>query len=155
MSTISNVNSGSNYPSGTAGNTTTAPAQQTLGQDDFLKLLAQQFQSQDPMQPMDNTAFISQMAQFTALQQTSTMSKDISAMRSAQESATANSYLGHTVTVDAGNGATASGTVSEVDESGSSPQLVINGTSYDLSAVLTVQPSGVATTPTTNPNPTA
>jgi flagellar basal-body rod modification protein FlgD len=40
----------------------------TLGMNDFLMLLAAQFQNQDVMNPTDNTEFISELAQFSALQ---------------------------------------------------------------------------------------
>lgn len=161
MSTVSSVSSSTpSAANGTTSNTSAVLPQQALGQDDFLKLLAQQFQSQDPLKPMDDTSFISQMAQFSSLQETSAMSKTLSTMQSSQQITAANSYLGHTVTVDNGNGGTDTGDVSEVDVSGTSPKLIVNGNSYDLSAVLTVQPGGVssptapaATTPTTSGTP--
>ncbi|MCL1829500.1 MAG: hypothetical protein FWG32_08430 [Oscillospiraceae bacterium] len=40
-----------------------------LGRNDFLALLAAQMQYQDPLSPMEDTAFIAQLAQFSALQQ--------------------------------------------------------------------------------------
>lgn len=36
-----------------------------LGQDDFLELMTAQLQNQDPMKPMDNGAFLGQIAQFS------------------------------------------------------------------------------------------
>lgn len=148
MSTVSSVSS--NSPSAAAAGTTTPTAtlpQQALGQDDFLKLLAQQFQSQDPLKPMDDTSFISQMAQFSSLQETSAMAKTLASMQSAQQVTAANSYLGHSVTVDNGSGATDTGDVTAIDTSGSSPKLIVNGNAYDLSAVLQVQPGAITTNP--------
>ena len=45
-----------------------------LGADDFMKLLTTQLTSQDPMNPMKDTEFISQMANFTSLEQMRTLS---------------------------------------------------------------------------------
>lgn len=133
----------------TAG-TTTVAKKTTLDQGDFLTLLAKQFQTQDPMKPMEDTSFIAQMAQFTSLQQTSTMSQDISKLLANQSSATANSYIGRSVTVDLGDGTTDTGNVSAVDASTGAPQLVIGGKYYDLSSVIRVEPGAV---PTTVPQP--
>ena len=40
-----------------------------LGRDTFLKLLVTQLQSQDPTNPVQNEAFVAQLAQFTTLEQ--------------------------------------------------------------------------------------
>lgn len=42
---------------------------QELGKDEFLQILAMQLANQDPLEPMKDTDFIAQMAQFSALEQ--------------------------------------------------------------------------------------
>ncbi len=44
-----------------------------LGKDAFLRLLVTQMENQNPLKPMDNTQFVSQMAQFSALEQTTNL----------------------------------------------------------------------------------
>ena len=85
------------------------PKKTMLGQDDFLKLLAVQFKSQDPMKPMEDTAFIAQMAQFTALDQSKSLLSEMTRLRSSQDIVTANSYIGRKVTFDGGGDQTVTG----------------------------------------------
>jgi len=47
--------------------TTTATKKQSLGQEQFLKLLTTQLTHQDPMKPMENGDFLGQMAQFSTV----------------------------------------------------------------------------------------
>ena len=47
----------------------------------FLQLLVAQIKNQDPLNPADGVQFLTQLAQFTQLEQTLSMSTDLAAMR--------------------------------------------------------------------------
>ena len=49
----------------------------TLGKDAFLKLLVTQMRYQDPLDPQDNSQYLSQLAQFSALEQMTNVSKGL------------------------------------------------------------------------------
>ena len=149
MPTISPVSSGSAAASYGVDDTASRVPQKALGQDDFLKLLATQFQVQDPLKPMEDTAFIAQMAQFSSLEQSSALARDMGLLRADQQRVTANSYLGHRVTMETADGMT-TGDVTAVDLSGKEPQLVVGEKSYPLSAVLRLEPS-LVTAPAPQP----
>ncbi|MGA2863784.1 MAG: flagellar hook capping FlgD N-terminal domain-containing protein [Verrucomicrobiota bacterium] len=105
--------------------------QQTLNQDDFLKLLVTQLSSQDPINPVSDAEFIGQMAQFSTLQQTQAMQQDMAAVQ-------ASNLLGRTVQVQSAQGQTDTGVVSAVVFQSGIPQLTVNGQSYSLSQVLSI-----------------
>ena len=48
-------------------NSSASKKKDTLEQADFLRLMTEQLQHQDPLKPMDNTQMVAQMAQFSAL----------------------------------------------------------------------------------------
>ena len=73
---------------GTTGTSSTQtqtqkPVQRTdqLGRDAFLNLLVTQLQHQDPLQPQANGEFIAQLAQFSSLEQLTTMSDTLEAIK--------------------------------------------------------------------------
>jgi flagellar basal-body rod modification protein FlgD len=105
----------------------------TLGQDDFLELVVAQMTNQDPLNPRQDTEFIAQMAQFTALEQSKTMQADIELLR-------ADSMIGRYVELnDSTTGKVVKGQVSAVQVEEGKPKLIINGLPYGLSSVLSVR----------------
>ena len=57
---------------------------QTVTQDDFLKLLISQLQNQDPLQPMDNQQFAVQLATFNSLSQLIDIDNKLGSLQTAQ-----------------------------------------------------------------------
>ena len=53
----------------TATSTSTSTAKNALDKNAFLQLLCTQMQYQDPLDPQDNSEYLSQLAQFTSLEQ--------------------------------------------------------------------------------------
>ncbi len=51
-----------------------------LGKDAFLRLLVAQLKSQNPFEPMKNTEFLSQLAQFRCLEQLQTLERAVAVM---------------------------------------------------------------------------
>lgn len=144
--TVNPTTSTQNTSSSTDTTMNSATGGKTLGVDDFLKLLSVQMQAQDPLQPMQDTQFIAQMASFTSLQQMKTLTGSMN------NYATEN-YLGKTVsvndsTVKAGY---VTGTVDSVKfTTGGTPQIVVGGKAYETSDILNVQ-----NTPTTSATDTS
>lgn len=73
-----------------------------LDKDSFMLLLVTQFKYQDPLNPMDDKEFISQMAQFSSLEQMMNMNESMEAQTTAinnQQLVNATSYIGKLVSV--------------------------------------------------------
>lgn len=65
----------SSYQVNSSNNLKVQNGSESLGMQDFLNLLVAQMTNQDAMNPMENTEFISQMAQFSSLQAMSDLTK--------------------------------------------------------------------------------
>ena len=108
-----------------------------MDKNDFLKILITQLSHQDPTQPMDDKAFISQMAQFSSLEQMSNMSEGLTKVADLISRSQAVSLLGSAVEIGSGE-STVSGIVEAVT-SGNFPQVLVNGQYYDFSQVQKVK----------------
>jgi flagellar basal-body rod modification protein FlgD len=64
MGVISAINAGA-----TSGSAETTESQSTLDKDDFLQLLVTKLTHQDPLNPMEDEAFVAELAQFSSLEQ--------------------------------------------------------------------------------------
>ncbi|WYP24960.1 flagellar hook assembly protein FlgD [Alkalihalobacillus sp. FSL W8-0930] len=64
----------------------------SLGKDDFLKLLLIQLQNQDPSNPVDDREFIAQMATFSSLEQMTNMNKTLETFVQSQSKQTLLQY---------------------------------------------------------------
>ena len=117
----------------------------TLDQNDFLRLLVTKMSSQDPMNPQGDSEFIAQMAQFSALEQSKSMTADIALLKAQQEVSTANGLIGRNVTITEGDDEVAQGMVTSVavNDTGA-PEVVINGNNYSLDSVSLISPFSAA-----------
>ena len=122
---------------------TTSESNSTVSSKDFLFLLTQQLQYQDPMNPMDNSEMLAQEAQFATLEQMEALTSSFSQFSSIYQ---ANSLLGQNVEVTV-DGKETSGKVEYVDFSDKSGASVsIGGKMFPLSSVTKVYPEEIPST---------
>lgn len=108
-------------------------AKNDLDKQAFLKLLVAQMKYQDPMQPTDNTEYVSQLAQFSSLEAMNNMSQSVDLQR-------ATGLIGKVVTATKTDEVTGvatekTGSVQFVSQSGSKTYLTIDGDQYQLDEV--------------------
>lgn len=101
-------------------------AQSAYGLDfqSLLSIILTQLTYQDPLKPVDNFQFVSQLAQFSQLQQSQTLNDQITSLLSAQGASQATSLLGRTIDVTA-TGTTMRGVVQSVSFTSGEPTVTI------------------------------
>jgi len=117
-------------PTGAAAQQAAGSAQSTansafgMGFEDLLKIVLTQLTYQDPLKPMENFEFVSQLAQFSQIQQGETMSDRLLGILQAQATDQATSLLGRTVDIPAGN-TILSGIVKSISFQSGEPRLTV------------------------------
>jgi flagellar basal-body rod modification protein FlgD len=109
-----------------------------LGKDDFMKLMMAQLRHQDPMNPMDDQAFIAQVAQFNTLDQMTQLNETITAMHGAQQLAEASGMIGKVITALGPDGEDVTGTVTAVGVEKGVSKLHVGNTKIEISKVKSV-----------------
>lgn len=101
-----------------------------LGKDAFLQLLVAQMQYQDPLEPTSDTEWISQLAQFSSLEEMQNMSAAIT-------NSQAFSMVGKTVNVSTDSGIK-EGVVEYVSMSGNKTYVSVDGNKYSTEDIVAV-----------------
>ena len=108
-----------------SGTGTAALQSAGLTQQDFLQVLMTQLSYQDPLQPMDNSQFLAQLAQFSTLGLMQQQNTDTETLLSIQSATQTIGLLGKSVQVTTSSGQEI-GTVSEVTfQTDGTPQLTV------------------------------
>jgi flagellar basal-body rod modification protein FlgD len=123
--------------SGTQGTSTPKNPNGELGQNAFLQLMVAQLQAQNPLEPSNGTEYISELAQFSQLEQTTNIAQSSAGSESSQQVAQAVQLIGHAVSYkDPSTGETHQGTVQNVEITSSGATLTVEG-------VAGIEPSSV------------
>jgi flagellar basal-body rod modification protein FlgD len=109
----------------TAPSTNTTKTTNALDKNTFLKLFTEQLKNQDPMNPMDATAFTAQLAQFTALEQQYNTNDNLKTLIASQNSllaSTSANLIGKQVSLNDGS----AGKVTGVSFDGTSTKIMLD-----------------------------
>jgi flagellar basal-body rod modification protein FlgD len=116
----------------------TVGAKAGMGKDDFMQLLVAQLKNQDPMKPMEDKEFITQLAQFSSLESMDKMTKQMEDLTGAEMLVQAATLIGKPVTAKLTSGEVVSGTIGQVKMIDGKATAVVNGTEIDTSLITTI-----------------
>jgi flagellar basal-body rod modification protein FlgD len=141
---------------GTTNNTNAAGTSTATGENvdenQFLNLLVTQLKNQDPTQPMDDSQFVSELAQFSSLQETTNLNTTMQDYTTTSQLGSAASLIGATVTTSAtdSNGNAIGGVISSATNSGGTVNVVIGTNTVPLTDVTSITPTGSSSSTTSS-----
>ena len=114
----------------------------SLGKDEFLQLLVQQMQYQDPLEPTDNAQMIAQLAQFSSLEQMNNLNQSFDTLSGNIDQLnfiTGTSMIGRTVSGINMDGDVVTGTVTGVTMKGSVVYLTVGNNTMSMAGVQSIK----------------
>jgi flagellar basal-body rod modification protein FlgD len=96
-----------------------------LSFESLLKIVLTQLTYQDPLKPMENFEFVSQLAQFSQIQLGQTTNDRLQQLVAAQGNLQAASLLGRQVDIPAGGGTTISGKIVSISFQNGDPRVTV------------------------------
>jgi flagellar basal-body rod modification protein FlgD len=99
-----------------------------INEQDFIQLFVSELQFQDPMEPLDNSQFLTQLAQFVGIEQQSEEVTGINNIATLDSSDQTVALLSHTVQVSNADGSTSTGKVTGIQYSSNGVQLTVTPT---------------------------
>jgi flagellar basal-body rod modification protein FlgD len=119
-----------------AGTSTTSSSALNLGSSDFLKLLVTQLQNQDPLNPVSNTDFLAQLAQFSQLEAVTQLNTQFTDLLRLQDLTQGASLVGRDVIYqDLNSGQNTHGTVQAISVQNGQLAFLINGTTVSFDQI--------------------
>ncbi|MBC7545484.1 MAG: hypothetical protein H7338_22375 [Candidatus Sericytochromatia bacterium] len=136
-----------------------------LGKDDFLKLMLTELKYQDPMNTKNDKEFISQLAQFSSLEQTTKLADNMGANALFSQLAQSSALVGKNVVMhDVESGKSLMGPITEARMVDGKTKIGFNGKMYDVGDIVSIisdstlaaaKAAGKPSTPTTATPPTS
>lgn len=136
------------YQAGAAAAANQASAQSAtnafgLNFESLLKIILTQLTYQDPLKPMDNFQFVSQLAQFSQIQQGQVMTDKIGALVTSQTTFQATSLLGRLIDLPTNNpNIVITGTVKAITFQNGDPRLTIQ--TSDGQTISNISPTAIS-----------
>lgn len=119
--------------------TAAASKRNELGKMDFLKLLIAQLQHQDPLKPLEDTQFISQLAQFNSLEQMMNLNQTFEKTQKWQMLTQSTTLIGKTIAaIDVETGEQIQGVVLKVDMTDTGPELDVDGKRVTYNEIVSI-----------------
>lgn len=106
-----------------------------LAQDQFLQLLVSQLQNQDPLNPVSDKEFISQLSQLSSLQSLQSLDANFAQVLRLQQLTSGTTLVGKTVTYTDDVGNTQTGKVTAVAVNDGQFQLTVGNATVPLDKV--------------------